>query len=78
MTNETRNQGEGNREAARRYAEKTQDFVDSGKVEEAARNAANMSDQERKEAEQAEETGKSHAKEFDRDELNRDYGKPGK
>jgi hypothetical protein len=33
------NQGEGNKEADRHYREKTKEFVDSGRVEEAARRA---------------------------------------
>jgi hypothetical protein len=32
-------QGEGNREASRRYRDKTEQFIESGKVEEAAKNA---------------------------------------
>lgn len=61
-----KNQGEGDREAARHYDEKTREFVESGKVEDAARNA---------EADpQAEEKGKERAKEFD-PEVHRDYKK---
>ena len=77
MTTDNQNQGEGDREAARHYNEKIQEFVKSGQVEEAAQKAANMSEQERKEAEQAEEIGKTHARELDPEEQ-RDYSKPAK
>jgi hypothetical protein len=36
---EAENQGEGNREAARSYNKRTEDFVASGEVEEAAKKA---------------------------------------
>lgn len=55
-----KNQGEGDREAARHYDEKTREFVESGKVEEAARNAEPDPEAERK--------GKERAKEFDPEE----------
>ena len=55
--------GEGNREADQRYREKTQDFVKSGKVDDAAKKAR---EQDPKEAKQAEEKGKARAKEFDK------------
>ena len=61
-----KNQGEGDREAARHYDEKTREFVESGKVDRAAHEAE--SDPE------AEEEGKSRAKEFD-PEVHRDYKK---
>jgi len=34
-----KNQGEGNREAARRYNKDTEEFIDSGKVDESAQKA---------------------------------------
>lgn len=77
MTTDNQNQGEGNREAAHHYNEKTRKFVKSGQVEEAAQRAANMSEQEKEEAEQAEEIGKAHARELDPEEQ-RDYSKPAK
>ena len=64
-----RNQGEGNRDAARHYNEATEKFVKTGKVEEAARNA--------KDDPEAEKTGRERAKEFDPEE-DRDYTKPEK
>jgi len=63
------NQGEGDRESARRYNEDTEKFVKSGKVDKAARDA--------KEDPQAEEQGRSRAKEDD-PQLQRDYSKPEK
>lgn len=62
-----RNQGEGDRESARRYNEAQQKFVKSGKVDKAARDA--------KEDTAAEQKGLSRAKEFDPAEE-RDYRKP--
>lgn len=64
-----RNQGEGNRDAARHYNEQTEKFVKSGKVEDAARKA--------KEDLAAEQKGRERAKEFDPSE-DRDYTKPDK
>ena len=55
-------QGEGNYEATRRYDKATTDFVKSGKVDEAAREARPKSEAEARELRQAEEEGKSHAK----------------
>lgn len=60
---EQRNEGEGNKTAARRYNEKTEQFAKSGKVEEKAREAAKALDgDKRRELEQAERVGKAHAK----------------
>lgn len=69
-----KNQGEGDREAARRYNEETQQFVQSGKVGAAAERAKG---QDPVEAKEAEEAGKSRAKEFDPSET-RNYQKPDK
>jgi hypothetical protein len=66
------NQGEGNREAAREYNEQTREFVRSGKVEDAARQAG---EQDPEEARQSEREGLEHAKEED-PEVSRDYGQP--
>lgn len=73
MGNAKRNtvQGEGDRESAKRYNEATQDFVESGKVEEAAEKA---SEQSKDEAESAEAKGRSRAKEFD-PQVERDFSK---
>lgn len=58
-------QGEGNYEAARRYDKATTDFVQSGKVDEAARNARPKNETEADEMQKAEQQGKSHAKDED-------------
>lgn len=60
-----KNEGEGSREAARHYNEATRDFVESGQVEEKAREAGNVSEQEKAEMERAEREGRERAKEFD-------------
>lgn len=62
---DSKNQGEGNREAARHYNEKTEEFVKSGQVDQKAREAADVSKGEEKKLRQAEEAGKSRAKEED-------------
>lgn len=66
--------GEGDREADRNYRERTEKFVKSGKVEEAAQRAK---DQDPEEARQAEEAGRKRAKEHD-PEVHRNYDKPTK
>jgi hypothetical protein len=60
-------QGEGNYEAGRRYDEAQKRFVDSGKVEKAADDAAPKSEAEAEELRRAEDKGKSHAKDEDPD-----------
>lgn len=67
-------QGEGDRESAREYNEATRRFVESGKVEEAARGSA---DQDPAEAERAEQAGEERAKEED-PAVHRDYDTPTK
>lgn len=57
----TENQGEGNRDAAKRYDDAQKEFVESGKVEQ-ARRRAKAGEQEQQDLDQAEEIGKSHAK----------------
>ena len=66
------NQGEGDREAAKRYNEATREFVKAGKVDDAAERA---SEQDPKEAERSEEAGKQRAREED-PAVHRDYDKP--
>ena len=61
----TRNEGEGNRTAARRYNEQTHEFTQSEEVERKAREATQMNARERHEAQVAEEAGKARAKEED-------------
>lgn len=54
--------GEGNYEATRDYNDATKRFVNSGKVEEAARAAAPRSPQEAEEMRAAEQAGRERAK----------------
>lgn len=56
------NQGEGDRESARRYNADVKEFVQTGKVDEAARRAG---EQDPAEGKAAEEAGKARAKELD-------------
>ncbi|MFO8002859.1 hypothetical protein [Thioalkalivibrio sp.] len=74
MADKPKVQGEGDRESAKRYNKDTREFVESGKVDEAARKAGE-GDQE--EMERAEESGEERAKEFD-PAVERDYSKPTK
>jgi len=67
-------QGEGNKEAAREYNQATREFVESGKVEEAAEQSG---DQDPVEGQRAEQAGRERAKEKD-PEVHRDYQKPTK
>lgn len=56
------NEGEGNRTAAREYNEAQQRFVESGKIDEKAREAERALDgPERRDLEHAELVGKRHA-----------------
>jgi len=55
-------QGEGDYESNRRYTESAKEFVASGKVDAAARNAKPQSKQESAEMRKAEQEGASHAK----------------
>lgn len=57
--------GEGNYKASRDYNERTKRFIDSGKVDEAAQDAAPQNPEEAAEMQDAEEIGRSHAKEED-------------
>ncbi|MGE0224284.1 MAG: hypothetical protein AB7F35_26130 [Acetobacteraceae bacterium] len=59
---EQRNEGEGNKTAAREYNQAQKDFVNSGKVEGAAEQAARDVDGPEGEAlRRAEEKGKAHS-----------------
>jgi hypothetical protein len=62
MKPEDREHGEGNYKASREYKEATEKFVESGKVDEAARAAKPKSAEEEREMKRAEEIGKSHSK----------------
>lgn len=59
---ETSQGGEGDREADRRYRKDARKFVEEGRVEEAADNARDMTDEEKRESVNAEEIGKSRAR----------------
>jgi hypothetical protein len=58
-------QGEGNYTAAREYNEATREFVESGKVRDAAEAAAPQSEEQAQELREAEAEGRSHLKEED-------------
>ena len=57
----SRNEGEGNKTAAREYNQAQRRFVESGKVDEKAREAENSLDTEKSELERAEAIGKRHS-----------------
>ena len=58
-------QGEGNYDAARRYNQRTRTFVDSGKVTDAARDAAPVDEAEARALGEAERAGRERAREED-------------
>jgi hypothetical protein len=69
MTEQKRNdndtsrvEGEGSYSGTKDYNERTKKFVESGKVEEAARNAEPKSEEEKQAMEEAERIGKARAK----------------
>jgi hypothetical protein len=55
-------QGEGNYDATHRYDRSAREFVESGKVDEAARASHPRSPEEAEEMERAERAGRSHSK----------------
>jgi len=74
MADKPKIQGEGDRESAKRYNKDTREFVESGKVDEAARKAG---EGDKEEMERAEKAGKDRAKEMD-PAVGRNYSKPTK
>lgn len=56
------NQGEGDKKSAKRYNDMQKDFVSSERGRKAIDQAGDLSEQEQREAEKAEEIGRSHAK----------------
>ena len=62
MAGQDKEHGEGNYKASKEYNDATKKFVESGKVDSAAEKAKPKSPQEAREMEDAEKTGKSHAK----------------
>jgi hypothetical protein len=63
------NQGEGDKEADRRYRERTEKFLKSPHGQEEIKHAGDVSDKERAELEKAEEQGRKRAKERDPQET---------
>ena len=55
-------EGEGSYTGSKNYNERTKKFIDSGRVDEAARRAKPRSKKEAREMKQAEAEGKRHAK----------------
>jgi hypothetical protein len=60
-TSRNENEGEGNKTAAREYNEAQRRFVETGRVEEKAREAEKALDTDRSELERAEAIGKRHS-----------------
>jgi hypothetical protein len=58
-------EGEGSYTGSKDYNERTKKFVESGKVDQAAKDAEPKSEQEAHEMQKAERIGKQHAKEED-------------
>ena len=58
-------EGEGSYSGTKDYNERQRKFVESGKVDEAAREAEPQSEQEKHEMQKAERIGKEHAKDED-------------
>ena len=69
-------EGEGSYTASKDYNERTKKFMDSGKVEQAAKDAKPKSEQEAHEMQKAERIGKEHAKEEDPALRNPKQNKP--
>jgi hypothetical protein len=61
----TQNQGEGDKESARHYNDAQRQFVKAGKVDQAAHDAAPKDDADAQQMQQAEQAGRSHAKDED-------------
>jgi uncharacterized protein YjbJ (UPF0337 family) len=57
--------GEGNYKASREYNKAAHDFVETGRVQEAAARSAPQTDAEARELDRAEQIGRSHMKEED-------------
>lgn len=55
-------EGEGSYSGSKDYNERTRSFVESGKVDQAARKAAPQSEQDKQAMQKAERIGKQHAK----------------
>jgi hypothetical protein len=55
-------EGEGSYSGTKDYNQRTKKFIDSGKVDEAARDAEPRSEEEKRQMQEAERTGKQRAK----------------
>lgn len=62
MNQDDKVEGEGSYKGTKDYNQRTQKFIDAGKVGEAAKNAEPRSPEEQQEMEKAERAGKKHAK----------------
>jgi len=62
MDRKDKEHGEGNYKATQDYNERTRNFIDSGKVEDAAEKSKPKNQREAREMHDAEEKGKSHSK----------------
>jgi hypothetical protein len=71
----SRNEGEGNRTADRKYREATRKFVESDRGQEEIKKAGEVSDREQEEIRSAEAEAKRRAKEHDPEEV-RNPAKP--
>ena len=71
--NQAGNQGEGDKDADRRYRERTDHFLKSkrgqAELKEVKKHAGDLSDEERRELERAEDEGRKRAKEIDRQDT---------
>jgi len=76
MNRKDQNQGEGNREAAKRYNEAQRAFVKTGQVEEKAKEAQEDLERDPATYAEAERAGKARAAEVD-PQVRRDYRKSG-
>jgi hypothetical protein len=62
MEDKDKVEGEGSYSGSKDYNQRTKKFVDSGKVDEAARDAEPKSEEEKHAMQKAERIGKKHAK----------------
>jgi hypothetical protein len=72
MSSQGKNQGEGDREAARRFNRKSEEFAHSRKGKNAIEEGAELSEEEAREARRKEREGLQRAKEED-PQVVRDY-----
>ena len=76
MSKEKQRPGEGDRKSDQNYRQHTREFVESGQVDEKAKQAEPADKQEAEALKKAEEAGKRRAKEKD-PAVARDYSKSG-